>query len=108
MAQANSLPTRITSGNSTGIHLVECAYGRVRVWREGDLVDRQSVIDGMMQGQFEGALRVVAFDPVEGWCRDVSEEIARTLLEAAHSDGHPLNYEAARFCGRYSLSRYAA
>ncbi len=106
--QADSLPTRIPSGNSTGIHLVECAYGRVRYWREADLTDRQSVISGLMQNQFEDAIRIVAFDPVEGWCRDVSQDIAQALTEIANRDGADLPYEASKFVGRHLLNRYAA
>jgi hypothetical protein len=38
--------------------------------------DACSVVEGLLTGQYEQPLRVVAFNPVERWSRDASEEIA--------------------------------
>jgi hypothetical protein len=38
--------------------------------------DLESAIQNFLTGQYENALRVVAFNTAEGWSRDVSEDIA--------------------------------
>jgi hypothetical protein len=45
--------------------------------------DRETVIRNFLTGQYSDALRVVAFNTVEGWSRDVSEEIAGEVLDRA-------------------------
>jgi len=42
-------------------------------------VDYHTMITDLLSGQFGQVLRVVAFNPTEGWCRDASEDIAREL-----------------------------
>jgi hypothetical protein len=37
------------------------------------------LIDELLTGQYDRPLRIVAFNPVEGWSRDASEDIASTL-----------------------------
>jgi hypothetical protein len=52
-----------------------------RAWREMDeeRTDRETVITDLMEGQYAGPVRVVAFNTAEGWSRDASEEIADEL-----------------------------
>lgn len=38
-----------------------------------------SLINDLLSGQYDNVLRVVAFNPVEGWSRDASEESANAL-----------------------------
>ena len=39
-------------------------------------VDYQTLIGDLLSGQYDQVLRVVAFNPAEGWSRDASEDIA--------------------------------
>jgi hypothetical protein len=50
-----------------------------RVWREIDesLANEVTVIEWIIEGQFNHPVRVVAFNSTEGWSRDVSEDVAR-------------------------------
>lgn len=41
--------------------------------------DHATLINDLLSGQYDQVLRVVAFNPAEGWSRDVSEDIAREL-----------------------------
>lgn len=41
--------------------------------------DACSVVEGLLTGQYEQPLRVVAFNPIERWSRDATEEIAEEL-----------------------------
>lgn len=54
-------------------------------WRETDEqdTDRETVLRDMISGQYAYPLRIVAFNAVEGWCRDATEEIADALAERA-------------------------
>ena len=38
-----------------------------------------SLIDDLLTGQYGDVQRIVAFNPVEGWSRDASEDIAGAL-----------------------------
>jgi hypothetical protein len=42
-------------------------------------VNYASLIDDLLSGQYEQVLRVVAFNPVAGWSRDASEDVAKAL-----------------------------
>jgi hypothetical protein len=60
-----------------------------RAWPEADeaRTDRNTVIAGLLEGQYSDPVRVVAFNTAEGWSRDVSEEIAIALLEQMAEEG---------------------
>ena len=54
-------------------------FGRSgRAWREADTetTDLETVIQDLLDGQYENPLRVVGFNTAEGWSRDVSDDIA--------------------------------
>jgi hypothetical protein len=42
-------------------------------------LDYPTLITDLLSGQYSQVLRVVAFNPSEGWSRDASEDIAREL-----------------------------
>jgi hypothetical protein len=44
----------------------------------------------MIEGQYARPLHVIALNPVEGWSRDVSEEIAIAVLRVARVEGRVL------------------
>jgi hypothetical protein len=52
-----------------------------RVYREAAEADAtlEAVIDDLLTGQFNNPVRVVAFNTSEGWSRDVSEDVARSV-----------------------------
>ncbi len=54
-----------------------------RSWRETDeeRTDREAVIRNLLEGQYSGPIRIVAFNTAERWSRDVSEEIAEELAQ---------------------------
>ena len=53
-------------------------------WREIDEIraDEQSIIEGILRGEYERVLRVVAFNADEGWARDVTRDIALKVARA--------------------------
>ena len=80
-------------GTDATVYLVLDDFGKLgRAYRETDVdeCDRVTVIHDLLSGQFERPVKVVAFNTAEGWSRDVSEDIARAVIElAAHSDRTP-------------------
>jgi len=61
------------------IYLVLDDFGQLgRAWRETDerAADRDALIRDLLDGQYRDPVRIVAFNTVEGWSRDLTEEIA--------------------------------
>ena len=61
------------------IYLVLDDFGSLgRVWRETDEAgtNRTWMIRNLLEGQYENPVRIVAFNMAEGWCRDVTLDIA--------------------------------
>jgi hypothetical protein len=80
------------------VHIVLDDFGRLgRAYRETDEVraSRDGVINGLLTGQFNNPLRVIAFNTSEGWARDVSEDIAWELMHRVIADQKPLMASAA-------------
>lgn len=49
-------------------------------FREADEdIDYHTLISDLLTGQYDQVLRVVAFNPAEGWSRDASAEVAAEL-----------------------------
>jgi hypothetical protein len=63
------------------IYLVLEDFRAGAAWRETDEdgTDASTVVEDLLTGQYEQPLRVVAFNPAEGWSRDATEEIAEEL-----------------------------
>jgi hypothetical protein len=68
------------------VHLVLDDFGKLgRSYRETDETeaDEGTIIANLLRGEYEKPVRVVAFNLEEGWVRDVSEDIARAVVEKA-------------------------
>jgi hypothetical protein len=63
--------------------------------------DRATIVSNMISGEYRDPLRVVAFNTVEGWSRDVSEEIAYDVLDRAYDADTTLSAAAKRFIDRH-------
>ncbi|WP_315729837.1 hypothetical protein [Bradyrhizobium sp. SZCCHNRI2010] len=50
-------------------------------WREADedRTDFRTLISDFLTGLYDHPLRVVAFNPLDGWSRDASEDVAQEL-----------------------------
>jgi len=56
-----------------------------------------TVIRDISDGQYSNPVRVVAFNTAEGWSRDVTEDIAREMMDLAHRTAEPLSKPARAF-----------
>jgi hypothetical protein len=63
-------------------YLVMDDFGRLGcAWRETDTetADRETLIRHLIKGEYNNPVRIVAFNIAEGWCRDVTMDIADEL-----------------------------
>ena len=75
-------PPSIVPRDDQDVYLVADDLGRLgRVWREADYekTDLETVIQDLLDGQYDNPLGVLGFNAAEGWARDVSGDVAREL-----------------------------
>jgi hypothetical protein len=72
----------IVPGIDQDVYLVVDDFGHHgQSWRESNVgdTDRETVVCDLLEGQYINPALVVCFNVAEGWCRDVSEDIAVEL-----------------------------
>jgi hypothetical protein len=68
--------------NDQTVYLVMDDLGKLGpVWREADATatDYEAVIQDILGGQYKDPIGVFCFNAAEGWCRNVSEDVAQEL-----------------------------
>jgi hypothetical protein len=81
-AQSSSL----TFTHDSTVHIVLDDFGSLgRAYRETDEAqsDEQAIIENLLDGQYSRPRRVIAFNTIGGWARDVTADIARAVLKRA-------------------------
>lgn len=66
------------------------ATGAVDRETEIERADPESVITDLLSGQFNDPVRVMAFNTLEHWAKDVSREIAAEIVSRCDIDGLPV------------------
>jgi hypothetical protein len=77
-------------GADQTVYLVVDRFGRQgSVYRETEVerTDFETIIDDLLSGQFNDPIRVVAFNTLEHWSRDVSGEIAEEIQTRCDIEG---------------------
>jgi hypothetical protein len=85
-------PTTAPHGAFDTVYLVLDSFGaRGITYRETDVerADLETVIDDLLAGEFNAAVRVVAFNTREYWAGDVSRQIAEEIQERCDIAGEP-------------------
>ena len=54
-------------------------------------INYQALIQDLLRGEYGSVIRVVAFNPSDGWSRDASEEVARELERRVSADGRAVS-----------------
>jgi hypothetical protein len=102
-------PSIVPNLDDHEIYLVLNDFGGrlARAWCETDEehTDRETVITDLITGQYSDPVRVVAFNTVEGWSRDVSEELADAIAEYCVSKGRDIPELLEGFIDRYGSGR---
>jgi hypothetical protein len=76
-----------------------------RAFRETDLAeaDHDTIVRNMISGEYRNPLRVIAFNTVEGWSRDVSEDIANEVLDRTDYTDATLGVGTRRFIDNHVI-----
>jgi hypothetical protein len=101
-------PSIVPDNTDRDVYLVLDDFGRLgRSWRETDeqSTDRAAIIQDLLEGQYNGPVKVVAFNTVEGWSRDVSEDIADELVQLCNLKGQDVPASLEDFIDRYGGGR---
>ena len=64
----------------------------------------ETVVDNILSGQYSHPLRVIAFNTAEGWARDVTEDIARAVLDRGRSENRLIGKATQEFLERTLLT----
>jgi hypothetical protein len=78
-----------------------CDRGSAYQETEVERTDLETVIAELMSGQFNDPIRIVAFNTLEHWSKDVSEEIAREIQTCCDIDGADIPEHLQDFVQRY-------
>src|SRR6476469_7514360 len=86
------------------IYLVLEDFSSGTAWRETDedRTDYRTLISDLLTGQYDQPLRVVAFNPVEGWSRDASGDVARELAQRVVDEGREVTGPVQEFIERFT------
>jgi hypothetical protein len=79
----NWTPSIVPNGYDQTVYIVVDEFGRLgRAYRETSVeeADCETTITDLMSGQYGDPVWVVAFNTVERWAEDVSEDVARKIL----------------------------
>jgi hypothetical protein len=95
----------IQPSDAADVYLVEDDFGRHGVaYVETDKAeaDRETIVRNFFSGQYSRPLCVIVFNVDEGWCRDVSEDIAGEVLQRATATDHDLSEATMAFIERHA------
>ena len=70
------------------VHIVLNDFGEKRAFLETDeaAADEWTTVSKILSGEYSNPVRVVAFNIAEGWSRDVTDDIARAVIERGRSE----------------------
>jgi hypothetical protein len=83
----------IIPGIDRDVYLVLDDFGGMGcAWRETNVedTDLEAVTLDLLEGQYSNPVSVISFNLLEGWVRDVSDEIARRLRRRCADEGSEL------------------
>jgi hypothetical protein len=90
--------------SSADVYLVEDDFGTFGVgYVETDTseADRETIVRNFLSGQYNRPIRVVSFNVGEGWCGDVSEDVAIEVVQRAADAEHDLPESTMAFIDRH-------
>jgi hypothetical protein len=112
----NALPPELrmpslspASPDDRDIYLVLEDFGEElgRAWPEVDeaRTDREILVADLLRGEYFHPVRIVAFNTWNGWARDVSEEIAKELMDRIAAEDLDVPRTLEEFLDRHTGDR---
>ena len=105
MREMEHTPSVVPGGKDHTVYLVLDDFGDLgTAYRETDpdACDLHSVVDDFLTGQFNDPVRVIAFNIVEGWAKDVSQFVAVEVAHLARDTGQTLSRRTRAFYERHT------
>jgi hypothetical protein len=87
---ASSAPPSVPYGADETVFVVIENAGAPGAQREVERSDLETVVADLLAGQFEDPVRVLAFNTLEHWSKDLSAAVAREIQACCDSDGVPV------------------
>jgi hypothetical protein len=80
-----------------------CDFGRMGLAyvETPPVMTEHDVVEGILQGQYDTPVEVIAFSADEGWARNVSEDIAGHVVATARAAHHTLTAGAKSFVEKH-------
>jgi hypothetical protein len=97
-------PSVVPNIDDQNVYLVVDDFGRLgRAYRETDVeeADLETVINDLISGQYKDPIRVIAFNTVERWSEDVSEDVAHEVRRRCDLLGKELSPSIEAFVESY-------
>jgi hypothetical protein len=92
----------VPSHPDTTVHLVLDCYGALGcayVETDPAKADFDTIVRNLISGEYRNPARVIAFNYVEGWSHEVSEDVARAMWERQR--GEPMERHVRDFIERH-------
>ena len=85
------------------VHLILCDFGKLGIaYVETDAIFRaEDAAAKIARGEYTNPLEVIAFNVDEGWCRNVSEDIAGIIVEKARAEENTITLSARTFVEKH-------
>jgi hypothetical protein len=86
-------PGMVPYGADQTVYLVVDSFGVAgAMYRETEIerADLETVISDLLTGQFNAPVRIVAFNTLEHWAQDVSQEVAEGIQTRCDIAGDPV------------------
>jgi hypothetical protein len=101
------LPIIVPYGADQTVYLVmdrfHAGAGAMRE-TERERTDLETIIDDLMSGQFNDPVRVIAFNTLEHWTKDVSADVAAEIQSRCDIEGEPAPEHIADFMERHAAA----
>ena len=104
MSRTGWSPSTVPYGADQTAYLVVDRFSSGSVYRETEIErsDLETIISDFMTGQFNDPVRVVAFNTLEHWADDVSEDIAQQVQTRCDIAGEPVPEHIQDFVQSYA------
>ena len=104
MPRTSWSPSSVPYGADQTAYLVVDRFGGGSVYRETETErsDLETITADFMTGQFNDPVRVVAFNTLEHWADDISEDVAQEVQTRCDIAGEPVPEHLRDFVDTYS------
>jgi hypothetical protein len=103
---SNWTPSIVPGGKDQTVYLVLNDFenlGRSYVETDEDQADFETIISGLLGGQYSNPVHVFAFNAADGWSRDVSEDIADEIRYRCDRQGIEIPAHLEAFIDRHEI-----